>query len=212
MMSRTTYSDTSATTPAPTVRPPSRIANRNSFSIPPAVTHSLARVTLALPHLRARRPRGPPLPVRPPKTKLRAIPIEKRRVPPPLLLPQHVHLRLELLVRRDTPRLRQHLPPLPLVLVHPPQQRPNVVPRPPLVQQLPKHLHPRHHRLPRVPKPHDLDLVPHLHDPALHPPRHHRPPPRARENVPDRHQKPLSPPPPPPPPTPAPPPPPTPRP
>src|SRR5262249_38916239 len=47
-----------------------------------------------------------------------------------------------------------------------------------------------HHRLPRlVLHPHDLDLVPHLHDPPLHPPRHHRPPPRDAENVLDRHQK-----------------------
>src|SRR6185436_2379097 len=121
--------------------------------------------------------------VRRPEVELRPVPVEERRVPPPLVLAQHVHLRLELPVRRDRPRLRQHLPPLHLVLVHPPQQRPYVVPCPPPVQQVPAHPHPRHHRLPRLPTPHDLDLVPHLHDPALHPPRHHRPPPRDRENV-----------------------------
>ena len=49
---------------------------------------------------------------------------------------------------------------------------------------------PRHHRLLRpLLHPHDLDLFPHLHDPPLHPPRHHRPPPRDREDVLDRHQE-----------------------
>src|SRR5262245_39785957 len=125
-----------------------------------------------------------------PQVKLRLIPVEKRRLPPPLVLAQHVHLGLELLVRLDRPRLRQHLPPLHFILIDPPQQRPDVVPRLPLVQQLPKHLHPRHHRLPRLRlHPHDLDLFPHLHHAPLHPPRDHRPPPRDREYVLDRHQK-----------------------
>src|SRR5215831_5857545 len=119
-------------------------------------------------HLHPARQRAHPRHVRRPKIKLRPVPVEKRRVPPPLLLRQHVHFRLASLVRRDRPRLRQHLPPLHLVLVHPPQQRPNVVPRPPFIQQLPEHLHPRHHRLPRVPEPHDLHLFP---------PPHHPPPP-----------------------------------
>src|SRR6185369_16829365 len=141
-------------------------------------------------HLHPRRQRAHPRHVRRPKVKLRPIPVEKRRVPPPLLLRQHVHFRLELLERLDRPRLRQHLPAFHLVLVDPPQQRPDVVPRPPFIQQLAKHLHPPHHALLRLLlHPHDLDLFPHLHHPALHPPRHHRPPPRDRENVLDRHQK-----------------------
>src|SRR5262245_14613871 len=46
------------------------------------------------------------------------------------------------------------------------------------------------HRLPRLPlHPHDLHFLPHLDDPPLHPPRHHRPPPRDREDVLDRHQE-----------------------
>src|SRR3990172_7275786 len=44
-------------------------------------------------------------------------------------------------------------------------------------------------RLLRLPDPHNLDLFPHLHAPPLDPPRHHRPPPRDRKNVLDRHQK-----------------------
>src|SRR5262252_10988134 len=82
-------------------------------------------------HLHPARQRAHPRHIRRPKIKLRPVPVEKRRVPPPLLLPQHVHLRLELLVRRDRPRLRQHLPPLHLVLVHPPPQPPPRVPPPP---------------------------------------------------------------------------------
>src|SRR5207302_404440 len=111
------------------------------------------------------------------------------RVPPPLFLGQHVHLRLELRVRLDAPRLRQHHPPLDLFLLHPPQQHAHVVPRHRLVQRLAEHLNPRHHRLLRLrPQPHDLYLFPHLHLPPLHPPRRHRPPPRDREHVLHCHQ------------------------
>src|SRR5213594_4391307 len=140
-------------------------------------------------HLHPRRQRHHPRHVRRPEIKLRPVPVEKRRVPPPLLLRQHVYLRLAPLVLLDRPLLCPHLPPLHFLLVHPPQQTPHIVPRLPLVQQLPKHLHPRHHRLARLPKPHDLHLFPHLHHPPLHPPRHHRPPPRDRKDVLDRHQK-----------------------
>src|SRR6266498_2053099 len=84
-------------------------------------------------HLHPRRQLHRPRHVRRPQIKLRPIPLEKRRVPPPLLLRQHVHLALKQRVRRDRPRLRQHHPPLHLVLLHPPQQQPHVVPRlPPL--------------------------------------------------------------------------------
>src|SRR2546428_6426585 len=41
------YSVISVTTPAPTVRPPSRIANRNSFSIATGVIRSIVIVTLS---------------------------------------------------------------------------------------------------------------------------------------------------------------------
>src|SRR5712691_9184832 len=193
MMSRIGYSAISATTPAPTVRPPSRIANRSSFSIATGWINSIAIVTLS-PGITLSTPpprqRAHPRHVRRPEVKLRPVPVEERRVPPPLVLPQHVHLRLELLVRLDRPRLRQHLPPLHLVLIDPPEQRPDVVPRPPPVQQLPEHLHPGDHRLLRLRlHPHDLDLFPHLHDPPLHPAGDDGPPPRDRKNVLDRHQK-----------------------
>src|SRR3989441_6241566 len=80
-------------------------------------------------------------------------------------------------------------PPPHFLLAPPPQQTPHIAPRLPLVQQLPKHLPPRHHRLARLPNPHNLHLFPPLHPPPLHPPRHHRPPPRDRKDVLDRHQK-----------------------
>src|SRR5262245_18501479 len=51
------YSAISVTTPAPTVRPPSRIANRHSFSIPPRLLNSIAHATLS-PAI----PLPPPLP------------------------------------------------------------------------------------------------------------------------------------------------------
>src|SRR4029453_13444771 len=98
----------SATTPAPTVRPPSRIANRSSFSIATGWVNSIAivpfspRPPLSTPPATVHPPppppaRAPPRPVRRPEVELRPVPVEERRVPPPLVLPQHVHLRLELL-------------------------------------------------------------------------------------------------------------------
>src|SRR5437879_2547991 len=105
-------------------------------------------------------------------------------MPPAFLFGQDVHFALELRVRRDRLRLRQHHPPLHLVLLHAAQQQPHVVPRLPLVQELAEHLHPRHHRLLVRPKPHHLHFLPHLPLPPLAPPRRHPPPTRARAHVP----------------------------
>src|SRR5207244_6571775 len=70
-----------------------------------------------------------------------------------------------------------------------PQPAATVTPPGDRFHPLPHHLRPRHHRLARLPNPPDLPLFPHLHHPPLHPPRHHRPPPRDRKDVLDRHQK-----------------------
>src|SRR5262249_45641061 len=140
-------------------------------------------------HLHPLRQRAHPRHVRRPKIKLRPVPVEVRRVPPPLFLRQHVHPGLELLLRLVSPRPRPPPPPPPPALAPPPPRRPDVAPRLPFTQQLAEHLPPRHHRLARVVDPHDLPFLPHLHDPPLHSPRHHRPPPRDRENVLDRHQE-----------------------
>src|SRR5262249_37044014 len=123
-----------------------------------------------------------------------------RSATPPLPRRNRLHSLFARSVGLDRPRLREPLPPTPLSLINAPQQRPNVVPRLPLVQELAEHLHPRHHALPRlVLHPHDLDLVPHLHDPPLYPPPHHPPPPPHSSNVLHPPQKPPLPPPLPPP-------------
>src|SRR5439155_23177683 len=135
-------------------------------------------------HLHPRRQRHHPRHVRRPKIELRPVPVEKRRVPPPLLLGQHIHLGLAPLVRGDGPRLHEHLPALHFLFVDAPEQTANIIPRLHLVQQLPEHLHPCHHRLARLPKPHDLHLFPHLHHPPLHPPPHPPSPPRESQDAP----------------------------
>src|SRR5438876_8687240 len=113
-------------------------------------------------------------------------------MPPAFLFGEPVHLALKLRVRRDALRLRQHHPPLHLVLLHAAQQQADIIPRLPLIQQLAEHLHPRHHRLLVRPKPHHLHFLPHLHLPPLHPPPPHRPPPRDRQHGPHRpHGRPL---------------------
>src|SRR5207247_5108811 len=71
-------------------------------------------------HLHSLRQRRHPRHVPRPAVELRPVPREDRRVTPPLLLRQHVHLALELLVRSDAPRLGQPHPPLPLLPLPPP--------------------------------------------------------------------------------------------
>src|SRR6266480_7752728 len=90
-------------------------------------------------------------------------------MPPAFLFGQDVYLALKLRVRRDALRLRQHHPPLHLVLLHAPQQEPDVVPRLPLVQQLAEHLHPPHHPLLFRPQPHHPPFPPPPPPPPLHP-------------------------------------------
>src|SRR6266496_2791873 len=132
-----------------------------------------------------RRPRH----VRRPEDKLRPVPVEERRVTAPLLLRQDVGLSRELHVRRDRSRLGTHLPSLHVLPLRPPKQQPNVVSRLPLVQQLAEHLHSRHDLPLRRTDPHYLHLFSNLDHPTLHSPRHHRPSPRNRKHILDRHQK-----------------------
>src|SRR6056297_1407961 len=88
--------------------------------------------------------------IRRPEVELRAVTTEKRRVAPTLVLRQHVHLRLELRVRRDRTRLRQHLTTLHVVSLRTTQQHAHVVSRHALVKQLAEHLDTRARRLLRV--------------------------------------------------------------
>src|ERR1019366_854786 len=127
--------------------------------------------------------------VRRPKIKLRPVSGEERRVPPSFFLGQHVRFRLELRVRRDRSRLRQHLPAFHFFLLRTPQQQPYVVSGHPFVQQLPEHLDPGHHALHRRTETHNLHFFPNLYFPALHSSRHHRPAPRNRKNILDRHRE-----------------------
>src|SRR5947199_5283125 len=120
-------------------------------------------------HLHPRRQLHRPRHVRRPQVKLRPIPLEKRRMPPAFLFGQDVHFALELRVRRDALRLRQHHPPLHLVLLHPPQQEADAGPRLPLIQQLPEHLHPRYHHPLIGPNPPPLPPLLPLHLPPLPP-------------------------------------------
>src|SRR3989442_7416465 len=90
-------------------------------------------------HLHPRRQLHRPRHVRRPQIKLRPIPLEERRMPPAFFLRQDVHLTLKLRVRRDALRLRQHHPPLHLVLLHPPPQPPHLVPPPPPRPPLARH-------------------------------------------------------------------------
>src|SRR6266511_2750987 len=65
-------------------------------------------------HLDALRKLNRPRHVRRPEVELRAVPVEERCVAAALLLREDVHLGLELRVRRDRARLREHLPALDL--------------------------------------------------------------------------------------------------
>src|SRR5262245_54457828 len=87
-----------------------------------------------------RRPRH----VRRPEEKLGTIPVEEGGMTPALLLRQDVRLRRKLQMRRDRPRLRAHLTPLDVLALRAPQQKSDVVPRLPLIEQLAEHLHSRH--------------------------------------------------------------------
>src|SRR5207247_11468563 len=82
-------------------------------------------------HLHPPRQLHRPRHVRRPQVELRPVPLEKRRVPPPLLLRHHVHLPLSLRLPPDRFPLRQHHPPLHFLLLHPTQPQPPPRPRPP---------------------------------------------------------------------------------
>ena len=101
-------------------------------------------------HLRALGQRHRARHVRRAEVELRPVALEERRVAAALFLLQDVDLALELLVRRDRARLRQHLPALDVLALRAAQQRADVVARPALVEQLAEHLDARDDRLHRV--------------------------------------------------------------
>src|SRR6476620_9412107 len=114
-------------------------------------------------HLRTLRQLDHPRHIRRPEIELRPIIVEERLMPTTLILRQHIHLRLEVRMRSNAARLRQHLTPLHILLLRPPEQRTDVVTRLTLIQNLAEHLHPRAHRLLRRPQPDYLHLITRVH-------------------------------------------------
>ena len=114
-------------------------------------------------HLHPIRQRHHPRHIRRPEVELRPVPREERRMPTPLLLLQDVNTPHETRMRRDRTRLSQHLPPLDILTPHTPKQHPHVIASLTPIQRLTVHLHPRNHRLGRILKAHDLNLIPRLH-------------------------------------------------
>src|SRR3989442_1707567 len=192
MISRTAYSVISVTTPAPTVRPPSRIANRNSFSIATGVIRSIVIVTLSPGITISTPPRNlpPPPPSALRRSKFRPHPTPTRHMPPSPpphtppppppdakdFLERHqkclVHRPLR---RRDVAFHRLHQLPYALRrltvprLLHRPQRRPpdhrNLVPRKlVLLQQLP---HLQLHQVQNLRVVHHVHLV-HEHHQKRH--------------------------------------------
>src|SRR5579883_2341467 len=127
--------------------------------------------------------------VRRAEVELRTIPLEERCMTSPFFLRQHVDFALELLVRRDRRRLRQHHPALYVFLCRTTQQQSGIVARHAFVQLLLEHLHARHNRLARLPEADDSNFFAYLHLAALDSPRNYRSASRDREDVFDRHQE-----------------------
>ena len=110
-------------------------------------------------------------------------------MPPALLLRKDVDLGLEVRVGGDGAGLGEHLAPLDVFLVDPPQEHPDVVPGAHLIQELAEHLEVGRRGLAGVGDPDDLDLG-HLREgPSLDPARDDRAAPGDREDVLDRHQE-----------------------
>src|SRR5439155_898883 len=178
MISRTGYSVISVTTPAPTVRPPSRIANRSSFSIATGWISSIAIVTLS-PGITISTPPPPPPPPTPSHHPTLLPPPPHHR-PPPRNRKNVLDRHQKRLVHR--PRRRRNvavhrlhqLPNAPrrlrvLRLLHRPQRRPpdhrDLVPRKlVLLQQLP---HLQLHQVQNLRVVHHVHLV-HEHHQKRH--------------------------------------------
>ena len=129
-------------TPAPTVRPPSRIANRSPSSSADRGDQLDAHLDVVAGHHHLR-PTGQgdrAGDVGRAHVELRPVAVEERRVPAALFLRQHVDLGLELRVRLDRPGLGQHLAALDLLALDAPQEAAHVVPGAALVEQLLEHL------------------------------------------------------------------------
>ena len=115
------------TRPAPTVRPPSRMANRRPSSMAIGWINSTVMVGVVTrhAHLGALRQGDVPGHISGPEVELRPVVAEERLVTTTLVLGQHIHLTLEGGVRRDRTRLRPTPDPAP----PPPSSCPATTPR-----------------------------------------------------------------------------------
>src|SRR6185312_9026376 len=127
--------------------------------------------------------------VRGAEIELRTVALEERGMTTAFILRQHVHLGLEVGVRRDRARLRQHLTALHVVALQTAQQQTGVVARLALVQQLAEHLHAGHGGLLGRTDADHFDFVTDLDHAALDTTGHHGAAARDREHVFHRHQE-----------------------
>src|SRR3954452_21405666 len=123
------------------------------------------------------------------EVELRAVAREERRVAAALLLLQHVHLGLELRVRRDRLRLAQHLPALDLLALRAAQEAADVVAGLALIEDLAEHLDAGHDGGGRRADADDLHVVARVDDALLDAAGRDGPAAGDREDVLDRHQE-----------------------
>ena len=157
------------TRPAPTVLPPSRMANRIVFSIAIGVPNSTSTETLS-PGMTISTPSGSftlPGHVGCAEIKLRTVIGEERRVTAAFLLAQDVNFRLELLVRLDRARLGDDLAALDVFLLRAAQQHADVVAGARFVEKLAEHFDVGGRRLRGRRDADDLDFLHLLEDAAL---------------------------------------------
>src|SRR5207249_10531035 len=140
-------------------------------------------------HLRARRQLRYSGHVRGSQIELRTIPLEERRMSPAFFLRQDVDLSLELGVRRDRSRLRQHHAALHIFLRDAAQQEAGIVARQAFVQLLLEHLDAGHDRLAGLPEADNFYFLAYLYLAALDSSRNHSSTALNRENIFDRHQE-----------------------
>src|SRR3977135_1734660 len=127
--------------------------------------------------------------VRGPYVELRAVSLEKRRVPAALFLGEDVDARVELGVRLDRAGLGQHLAALDLLALDAAQQAADVVARLAGIQQLVEHLDAGHDGLARVVDAAPLEFLVVLALAALDPSGDDRATTFNREDVLDRHHE-----------------------
>src|SRR4051812_33898222 len=128
--------------------------------------------------------------IRRPEVELRPVAVEERRVAATFVLAQHVHLGVEVRVRRDRARLAENLAALHLLALRAAEQRTRVVAGLGEVERLLEHLEARDDGLgDRRVNADDLDLVTALDLALLDAPGHDGTAAGDREDVLDRHQE-----------------------